>query len=125
MKKYFSFILIAIFMTTFFSTTVFATTNNNIDQVINRVETLDAKINKEIQIAQFVADKIIASNLTSQETDRAIDMIINLLIQTTNMQVENVVQFAYDNGIIVIKQYITVEIGGRLVIIDPLRVWED
>ena len=124
MKKFLSFILVAILMTTFLSTTVFAA-DSSTDMVIRKVQMVDAQINEEIATAQFIADKIIARNLTPELTNTAIDMIINLLIRTTNMQVENVVQFAYNHGIIVIKEYITVEIGGREVLIDPLRVWED
>lgn len=66
-----------------------------------------------------ISDKIIEVKLNY---DAELDKLINELIQTTNTMASETIKIAQENGYTVICEMVEVEIGDRIVLIDPLRV---
>ncbi len=50
------------------------------------------------------------------------DKLINELVQVTNAMANETMRIAADNGVTVICELVEVQIGNRVVLIDPLRV---
>lgn len=59
---------------------------------------------------------------TQSRYDAELDKLICNLIQTTNAMASKAISIAADNGVTVICELVEVQIGNRVVLIDPLRV---
>jgi len=81
-------------------------------KTIEMMDKTDAKIYAEIEKAVGKVDK--------ENAD--LDKIIEALIEKTEKIADKMVEKAAKDGVLVEKTYIEVEIGGRIVLVDPLRV---
>lgn len=83
--------------------------NAEIDKVINKALEKVGKLDKEVYEP--------TSNIYIE-----IDKIIEELIKDTEMISAKTIEKAAKNGFIVVCDYVEVEIGGRVILIDPLRI---
>lgn len=112
-------------------------TNISIDKEIikaqEQVNTLrskyDAIINNYEKLQQMLPSDSLAYNLLSQQILEAksnynaeLDKLVNKLIQKTNGMAYETIRIAAENGYTVICELVEVQIGERIVLIDPLRV---
>lgn len=150
MKKFLGSILAALLAVFMFGTTVSAA-QLSVTDIESLVNSTNASIEQEITIAQTKAntltqkyDVIInalqevqrvlpsdsrAYNIVSAQIELAkskynveLDKLINELIQKTNAMANETIKIAGENGYTVICELKEVQIGDRIVLIDPLRV---
>ncbi len=93
------------------------------------VEELVLETNTEIDImileAQLEADLVLLDDsLTDEEKDEAINDIIFKLVYETERLSSKAIQKAAKQGVVIYCFYKEVEIGGKTVLVDPLRVGE-
>ena len=93
------------------------------------VEEMILETNTEIDImileAQLEADLVLLDDsLTDEEKDAAINEIIAQLVIDTERASSKTIEKAAKNGVIVYCFYKEVVIGGKTVLVDPLRVGE-
>jgi fructose-1,6-bisphosphatase len=150
MKKILGSLICALLLTFIFGTTVSAAQLSSED-IINLVNHTNYSIDQEIIKAQTQADILtkkydtIANQLEKEEQvfsinnnagtlsvqllekiksnyDQEMDRIIDRLIQRTNDMANNTISIAAENGYTVICEMVEVQVGDRIVLVDPLRV---
>lgn len=89
----------------------------------------DAIISNYEKLQQMLPSDSSAYNLLSQQILEAksnynteLDKLVNKLIQKTNGMAYETIRIAAENGYTVICELVEVQIGDRVVLIDPLRV---
>lgn len=106
-------------------------TNASIEQMIadakRDADREISKMNMEIELYRMLGrisnapvDKLIEN--AEQRLERSLDRIIDKLVRDTDGLANQMIQKAAEYGIEVICEYVAVEIGGRTVWIDPLRI---
>lgn len=152
MKKKISLVLSLLLMLSLFMPAVYAEDNSKFNDIVKMVEETNLKIEEEIQKSIEKADYEIAKceeeieKLYEERTEADeeelveidnkilefetklslnLDEIINDLIEDTNKLANEMVEKAAEEGITVICELIEVEIGGRSVLIDPLKIIND
>jgi demethoxyubiquinone hydroxylase (CLK1/Coq7/Cat5 family) len=96
------------------------------DQVVQMVEQTDKEILEEISNADDKANRLILSyesgNLSEQKFNKELDEIIKDLKKDTNKKAQEAIKEAAKSGVIVEPVWNEVQIGGRIVLVDPCRV---
>lgn len=92
--------------------------NNDLDKVIFQVEKANEQIYDLIDKAVEKADKF----KDSKNEDKSVEKIISKLIEQTNKISEKTIEKAAKSGAEVYCELIEVEIGGQVVLIDPLII---
>jgi glycerate-2-kinase len=87
------------------------------EEAIAYMENVNLHIEKEITKAQKKADKALAHG-----DEEEIDEIIEHLLSKTSEMVREALEWAEEHGVNAIHYFITVEIGGREVLVDPIHV---
>jgi hypothetical protein len=150
MKKILGSLMCALLLTFIFSNTVSAAQLSNED-IVNLVNNTNYTIEQEIIKAQVQgniltrkydtiisqlekAEQVISINNRADtynvplleesklKYDGELDKIVNRLIQTTNDIANKTINIAAENGYTVICEMVEVQVGDRVVLIDPLRV---
>lgn len=131
MKRLLSIILIMVFVLSLSISPVFAS-GTGYEKVLADVNRTNEKIEKMIDKAQKEADKVIEKysrepeirkeRKNPVELEEKIDKIINKLVEATNKEAAQMIKRAANKGFKVVCQWVPVEIGGRTVMIDPLRI---
>jgi hypothetical protein len=150
MKKILGSLMCALLLTFIFSNTVSAAQLSNED-IVNLVNNTNYTIEQEIIKAQVQgniltrkydtiisqlekAEQVISINNQADtynvpfleesklKYDGELDKIVNRLIQTTNDIANKTISIAAENGYTVICEMVEVQVGDRVVLIDPLRV---
>lgn len=150
MKKFLGSIITALLIVFMFSSTVSAAQLSSTD-IKSLVNSTNFSIEREIAKTQAQADilsrkyEIITemlqktqqllpagskaySNISKQIEDAKLnydfelDKLINTLVQNTNAMASETIRIAEENGYTVICEMVEVQIGDRIVLIDPLRV---
>ncbi len=126
-KRLSSGILILLLAVVLFTNVAFATpgTNSDYKAVVNAVERLNDNIVVKVENAQEAADAVIAIYGESEVAVELVDVIITELIEETNAMVDKVIRFADLHDIIVSCELQAYEVGGQVVIIDPLFIMSD
>ena len=126
-KRLSSGILILLLAVVLFTNVAFATpgTNSDYKAVVNAVERLNDNIVVKVENAQDAADAVIAIYGESEVAVELVDVIITELIEETNAMVDKVIRFADLHDIIVSCELQAYEVGGQVVIIDPLFIMSD
>lgn len=135
---------LALVLTLLFSATAYAAD----DGILNSAVKVNNCIDREIEKAVGLADKafnvykanvdtinqLFLEGLISQEDatdqinackarfDFQISLIVRTLVIQTESQANALVRAAYNNDIIIVKEYIEVNIAGSIYMIDPLRI---
>jgi len=140
MKRTASFILISILLFSIFGQTVYASeTLSDMDKVLQVIEQTNQQIEEEVVKAQTKAEPLyqeilfleglrvkgMLGELIQARIDylnAQIDIIIEDVVNVTNQMASDAIAYAAQYGIIVECEYIEAIIGGRKVLIDPLRV---
>lgn len=91
--------------------------NTNLDKVIDLVNKANEDIEKQIMNAQKDVELYIETGFDEEISER-----IEYLIEITSQISEKTIEKAAEYGIEVQCEYIEVEIGGTIVLIDPLRI---
>jgi hypothetical protein len=86
------------------------------EQIEQMIDQTNAAIYEQIEIAQDKADALVLS----KEYNSELDKIIKELLKVTNKYAEKLIEQAEKGGYIVEPAWIQVEIGGRIVSVDPL-----
>ncbi len=89
------------------------------EQVVQMVEKTDEVILIQIDMAKDEASMLVQSD---KHFEKELDKIIDKLLKSTNKKVEKTIKEAAKSGIKVEPFWIDVEIGGRIVSVDPCRV---
>lgn len=106
-------------------------TNEKIERFINHaIRNADKEIEKynmEIEAIEGLRDNenIDVDKLlyeAEQKLERKVNRIIDHLVDDTNRAANLMIEKAAKAGIEVICEYVEVEIGGQIVLVDPLRV---
>lgn len=87
-------------------------------------------IYKEVMRTNNEIDRLIVNALievenvdrSNDQANKIINKIIDELVKDTNKLADKMIQEAAKVGIQVICEYVEVEIGGQIVLIDPLKV---
>ena len=126
-KRLSSGILILLLAVVLFTNVAFATpgTNSDYKAVVNAVERLNDNIVVKVENAQEAADAVITIYGESEVAVELVDVIITELIEETNAMVDKVIRFADLHDIIVSCELQAYEVGGQVVIIDPLFIMSD
>lgn len=142
MKKLLSTLMAGLLIVFMFSTTVSAAQQSCKD-IESLVNSTNFAIEQEIIKAQTQANDLTGKYITTIDQlenckaninndqflekielkyDSNLDKIVNRLIQKTNYIANDTVSIAAENGYTVICELVEVEVGNRVVLIDPLRV---
>lgn len=117
MKKGILFTVLLVFLFSLIAEPVIAYADTNIDKVEKIVNKANNDINKEIIKAQRDAEKFIVMGYYDK-----VDVIIVKLIEKTERIAQKAIREAAKYGVKVECEYVYVEIGGKVVPIDPLRI---
>lgn len=96
----------------------------DVAEVQQEVDVVNAEIEEMIAEAQEEADAVLASDLSQEAKDAKIAKIVEKLVDKTNAVAGKLIMKAADHGYEVICEYVAVEVGNVTVLIDPLRVGE-
>lgn len=150
MKKILGSLMCSLLLIFMFSNTVSAAQLSSKD-IVSLVNNTNYKIEQEIIKAQAQADSLTrkyntiisqmekanqALSINNQTAnyyvqlfdenksnyDGELDKIVRRLVQTTNELASNTISIAAENGYTVICEMVEVQVGNRVVLIDPLRV---
>ncbi len=88
---------------------------DNISDVQKAVDKTNIKIEKEI-------DKAVTKSLKETSLEK-IEQIINKLLDKTNDMSAKMVEKAAESGVVVVCEWVPVEINGQIIMVDPLRVF--
>lgn len=88
-------------------------------EIYNEVERTNNEIERLVEEAIDEAEKI---DETSKKADKEINKIIDKLVKETNKLAEKIIKEAAKVGVVVECEYVEIEIGGQIVLIDPLIV---
>ena len=94
------------------------------EKVVSEVDKTNTEIDKMISKAVEKTDKAMEKDiyeLTSRLEPR-IEKIIDELINDTNKKAAKMIEKAADKGFVVVCEMVEVEIGGQVILIDPLRI---
>lgn len=94
------------------------------EKVLSEVNKTNAEIDKMISKAIEKTDNAMDKDINelTSKLDHRIEKIIEKLINGTFKKADKMVEKAADEGIEVICELVKVEIGGRVIEIDPLRI---
>lgn len=81
----------------------------------NAIDRTNIRIEDTISKAVVVADILLVNNINT-------DVIIDTLINRTNLMTAVMIKNAARNSVTVVSEYVEVEIGGKTVLVDPCRV---
>lgn len=116
--------LVCIFMVlVLFSGGAFAE-SDHLGQIVKAVEKTNERIEHEIQKAIYKVDKIIERDYgqLDAKSNEKIEKIINDLIEKTNKMASDIIEKAAKKDIVVECELIEVEIAGKIIYIDPVRL---
>ena len=150
MKKILGSLMCALLLTFMFSNTVSAAqlssedivnlvnqSNYSIEQEINRAQAQANILSRKYdtirsqyeEVGQVLSINNQADTFNTQlfeenksSYDEELDRIVNRLIQRTNDIASNTIRIAAENGYTVICEMVEVQVGDRVVLVDPLRV---
>lgn len=91
------------------------TVATSIENLTGKIDSLKVNIDYS-----YAADAY--TNLINKFFNRRLDQIIERLINNTNKIAQDAIRRAAQNGYVVESTWIEVEIGGRVVLVDPCRV---
>lgn len=86
---------------------------------INKIDQVNDYIYREIDKAVKKAEEEAQKNQSEQKLNETIDKIIEELIEKTNGKVEKLIDKAAEEGIVLEKSYIEVQIHDRIIYVDP------
>jgi len=114
MKKFWCFLLAVVFMMSLVSVAWADTGISDQDY---------AKVEKHVEQANAkIADLVEKADAKANKKNADIDKIIDQLLKQTSHEAEKAIEFGAKHGVVVECVYVEVEIGDRIVIIDPLRI---
>ncbi|MGH4119599.1 hypothetical protein [Clostridium sp.] len=116
-----------------------------LDKIIKNVEQTNKQINEEIEKAVYDSQKVLnkynvdlkileegKDNVTNkndkkiqelkEKYTKEIDEIINNLLKVTNKMSAKTIKAAAKEGVAVYCEWIEVTIGGRTILVDPIRI---
>jgi hypothetical protein len=95
------------------------------EQVVQMMEQTNQEIYNEINMADDKADELVlsyeAASISDEQLNKEVDKIIEELIKVTSKKTEKLIEVAGENGYVIEAVWIEVEIGGRIVLVDPLE----
>lgn len=118
MKKVLSLVMIITILLTTFTSFTFADVSS--DSVLEKIEVTNDIIDSMIVEAQVKADGVL--NRGSDNVDKELDEIIKELVKDTDKLAKEMIKEAEKEGILAVCELVKVEIGGREVLVDPIRV---
>lgn len=89
------------------------------DAIVDKLEKAQELFPVNSEAYKFISMQI--QSAKSKYNDE-LDELINELVQTTNAMANKTIRIAAENGYTVICEFVEVQIGDRVVLIDPLRV---
>ena len=105
------------------ATTTITETRMTEQQVIQMVEQTNKEIYEEIDKADDVADGLLlsyeAANMSYKQLNEKLDKIIAELLKVTSKKTEKLIKEAGKSGYVIEPVWIDVEIGDRIVSVDP------
>lgn len=116
MKKIISVLLVVVLAAFIFAPAALAS-SNDLDNITAEVAALNAQIEQKVIKAQEQADKFI-----SQGKEDKVDKVIKDLVKWVDKKAEQMIEKAANRGIVVYCEYVTYDIGGIEVEIDPLII---
>ncbi len=117
MKKIARVTLVVTLVFLLFSPVAFAS-DSDLEKVIDQVEKTNLKIDKKIDKAIEKAEKF----EDTKNEDKLIDKVIDNLIDWTNKEADKMIDKAAKKDIEIYCELVEVEIGGQIILIDPLRI---
>lgn len=116
MKKIISVLLVVVVAAFIFAPAALANTSD-LDKITAQVEALNAQIEQKVVKAQEQADKFI-----NKGKEDKVDKVIEKLVNWVDKKAEKMIEKAAKYGIEVYCEYVTYDIGGVAVEIDPLII---
>ena len=133
LKKLLMIIVLAMLIVPAFGTVVYGAENNSLAEDIQLVDNyvhaqIDAAINNEHSIAEKLQSDLAKTNndeeilKLNKEYNEALDGIIDHLLYTTGKKVDELIAKYEKQNVFLEKYWIPVTIGGRDILVDPIRV---
>lgn len=122
MKRIICAVLTIVLLLGVFVPETFAATSKDHRKIVAKVEKANEKIEKLIKEAIKDVEQVSRSKKSQIKIEKEIKEIINDLIKDTNKVAHKMIKQAANQGVLVICEYVEVNIGGHKVMIDPLRV---
>lgn len=89
------------------------------DAIIGQLEKAQQLFPVDSKAYNYISQQIDAAKL---KYNAELDKLVNNLIQRTNLMANETIKIAAENGYTVICELMEVQVGDRVVLIDPLRV---
>jgi formate dehydrogenase maturation protein FdhE len=101
--------------------------NEEIEKAVYASQKALTNYNEDLKILEEVKDNVINKNdekiqQLEEKYTKEIDEIINNLLKVTNKMSEKTIEAAAKEGITVYCQWVEITIGGRIILVDPIRI---
>lgn len=112
--------LIMVSVLALFAQSAFAVTEGLSQKLVDEIEKTNEYIFRAVEKAQEKAEKeALKGNMSDEEFEVFLDKLIEKLVEKTEKKADKLIHEAAKEGHVFEKEYIEVEIGGRIVEIDP------